>query len=244
MNEFTTFLVISQRTMTTRFSREEKAKLIQYLTGFITENRKQRFDEVMSQRMNHLQIVVEDLYQAHNASAVIRSCDCFGVQYVHFIENRNSMKVNEEIALGAGSWVSIKRHRGTENNTLSCIRSLKEQGFRIVATTPHTNDVTIDQLPVDKKLALVFGTEKEGITDQVRDLADEFVKIPMYGFTESFNISVSAALCMYELTTRIRQEVKEYKLSDEEQTDIYLDWLMNSIDKSESIVERYLQSLK
>lgn len=230
--------------MSKEYSKNDKLKLIDYLTGFITEKRKQRFDEVMDQRMNHLQIVVEDLYQAHNASAVIRSCDCFGVQYVHFIENRNTMKVNEEIALGAGSWVSIKRHHGTENNTLSCIQSLKEQGFRIVATTPHTNDVTIDRLPVDTKLALVFGTEKEGITDQVRELADEFVKIPMYGFTESFNISVSAALCMYELTTRIRQEVKHYQLSEEERTDIYLDWLMNSIDKSDAIVERYLESLK
>ncbi len=139
--------------MSKEYSKNDKLKLIDYLTGFITEKRKQRFDEVMDQRMNHLQIVVEDLYQAHNASAVIRSCDCFGVQYVHFIENRNTMKVNEEIALGAGSWVSIKRHHGTENNTLSCIQSLKEQGFRIVATTPHTNDVTIDSMPVDTKLA-------------------------------------------------------------------------------------------
>lgn len=225
-------------------SHQEKQRLISYLTEFITPNRKQRFDEVMEQRTNHLQIVVEDLYQAHNASAVIRSCDCFGVQYVHFIENRNSMKVNNDIALGAGSWVTIKRYKGEENNTAACLKKLKAKGFRIVATTPHTNDVTIDQLPVDGKLALVFGTELEGITEEVRNMADEFVKIPMYGFTESFNISVSAALCMYELTTRIRKEVTNYKLSEEERTDIYLEWLMNSIDKSDSIVKRYMESLK
>lgn len=222
----------------------DKQKLITHLTEFISPRRKERFDEVMKHRLNHMQIVVEDLFQGHNASAVLRSCDCFGVQYVHFIENKFKMKVNNDVALGAEGWVSIKKYNGEENNTRACLQKLKDEGFRIVATTPHTNDVTIDQLPVDKKFVLVFGTELEGITKDVKDMADEFVKIPMYGFTESFNISVSAALCMYELTTRIRKEVKNCHLSEEEKTDIYLDWLMNSIDKSEAIVKRYLESSK
>ena len=223
---------------------EEKKRLISYLTEFISPRRKERFDEVMSQRINHLQIVVEDLYQAHNASAVLRSCDCFGVQYVHFIENKNTMKVSSEIALGAEGWVSIKKHNGAENNTRACLQKLKDEGFRIIATTPHKNDVTIDQVPVDKKMAMVFGTEKDGISKDVIEMADEFVKIPMYGFTESFNISVSAALCMYELTTRIRETVPNSYLSETEKIDIYLDWLMNSIDKSELIVKEYLEKNK
>lgn len=223
---------------------EEKKRLISYLTEFISPRRKERFDEVMSQRINHLQIVVEDLYQAHNASAVLRSCDCFGVQYVHFIENKNTMKVSSDIALGAEGWVSIKKHNGAENNTRACLQKLRDEGFRIIATTPHKNDVTIDQLPVDKKMVLVFGTEKDGISQDVMEMADEFVKIPMYGFTESFNISVSAALCMYELTTRIRQTVPNSYLNDTEKIDIYLDWLMNSIDKSELIVKEYLDKNK
>lgn len=223
---------------------EDKKRLISYLTEFISPRRKERFDEVMAQRINHLQIVVEDLYQAHNASAVLRSCDCFGVQYVHFIENKNTMKVSSDIALGAEGWVSIKKHNGAENNTRACLQKLKDEGFRIIATTPHKNDVTIDQLPVDKRMVLVFGTEKEGISEDVMEMADEFVKIPMYGFTESFNISVSAALCMYELTTRIRETVPNSYLSDTEKIDIYLDWLMNSIDKSELIVKEYLEKNK
>jgi len=223
---------------------EEKKRLISYLTEFISPNRKERFDEVMAQRINHLQIVVEDLYQAHNASAVLRSCDCFGVQYVHFIENKNAMKVSSDIALGAEGWVSIKKHNGAENNTRACLQKLKDEGFRIIATTPHKNDVTIDQLPVDKKMVLVFGTEKDGISKDVMEMADEFVKIPMYGFTESFNISVSAALCMYELTTRIRETVPNSYLSETEKVNIYLDWLMNSINKSELIVKEYLEKNK
>jgi len=222
-------------------SLQQKKELITYLSGFVTENRLKRFDEVIEKRLNHLQIVVEDLYQGHNASAVIRSCDCFGVQYVHFIEGRNTLKVNEEIALGAGSWVSVQKYKAHESNTAACLRGLKENGFRIVATTPHTNDCTIDQLPVDKKLALVFGTEKEGITDEVKALADEFVSIPMYGFTESFNISVSAALCMYELTTRIRSEVKNCYLNEDEKTEVLYTWLCNSIDKSDLIIKKYFE---
>lgn len=220
---------------------QEKQKLISYLTEFITPKRKQRFDEVIAQRMNHLQIVVEDLYQAHNASAVIRSCDCFGIQYVHFIENKNKMEVNSDIALGADSWISIKRHKDNTNNTVACLQELKQQGFRIVATSPHANDCTIDQLPVEKKLVLVFGTELEGISKEVKELADEFVKIPMYGFTESFNVSVSAALCMNELSTRIRKQVPDYKLTEVEKVDVYLQWLKNSIDKSESIIKTFLE---
>jgi tRNA (guanosine-2'-O-)-methyltransferase len=221
----------------------DKKKLIAYLTEFISPRRKERFDEVMKHRTNHLHIVVEDLFQGHNASAVLRSCDCFGVQYVHFIENKFKMKVNNDVALGAEGWVSIKKYNGEENNTRACLQQLKNQGFRIVATTPHKNDVTIDQLPVDKKIALVFGTELDGISQEVSDMADEFVKIPMYGFTESFNISVSAALCMYELTTRIRKTVPNCCLSEEEKTNIYLDWLMNSIDQSEAIVKRYKEGI-
>ena len=154
------------------------------------------------------------------------------------------MKVSSDIALGAEGWVSIKKHNGAENNTRACLQKLKDEGFRIIATTPHKNDVTIDQLPVDKRMVLVFGTEKEGISEDVMEMADEFVKIPMYGFTESFNISVSAALCMYELTTRIRETVPNSYLSDTEKIDIYLDWLMNSIDKSELIVKEYLEKNK
>jgi tRNA (guanosine-2'-O-)-methyltransferase len=218
---------------------EEKKKLIQYLSGFISERRKARFDEVIAHRTGHLRIVLEDLYQAHNASAVLRSCDCFGVQYVDFIENRNKFKISPDVAMGSSNWLSITRHNQQEQNTAAALQQLKKQGYRIVATTPHTNDVTLEKLPVDRKLALVFGTEIDGITDEVRQEADEFVRIPMYGFTESFNISVCAALCMYELTTRIRRDVPDYLLNEEEKTSIYLDWLKNSIEKSDAIVDLY-----
>jgi tRNA (guanosine-2'-O-)-methyltransferase len=219
--------------------REEKIKLINYLTQFISEKRKLRFDEVIKHRTNHLRIVLEDIYQGHNASAVLRSCDCFGIQNVHFIENMNNMKISADVAMGSSNWININKHNGSENNTKEALLHLKKLGYRIVATTPHKDDYTIDTLPIDKKTALVFGTEIDGISQTVYEMADDFVKIPMFGFTESFNISVCAALCMYELTTRIRRDVPDYLLTEEEKTDVYLQWLKTSIDSSEGLIENY-----
>jgi tRNA (guanosine-2'-O-)-methyltransferase len=215
----------------------QKEELIRYLSGFVSENRLKRFDEVLSQRTAHIRVVLEDVYQGHNASAVLRSCDCFGVQHVHFIENKHHMKVNDEVAMGSSNWLTLHQHRGELNNTQKTLEQLKQQGYRIVATTPHRKDHTIDTLPVSSKMALVFGTEIDGITEDVIKMADDFVKIPMYGFTESYNISVSAALCLYEITGRMRKEVKEFSIQGEERTDIYLKWLTNSIDSGELLVK-------
>lgn len=219
---------------------KQKQELITYLSEFISEKRKARFDDVISHRTDYLRIVLEDLYQGHNASAVLRSCDCFGVQNVHFIENKNNLKISEDVAMGSSNWLTIHRHRNAENNTIQTLNELKAQGYKIVATTPHKNDYTLDTLPIDRKIALVFGTEIDGITDTVFEHADEFVKIPMYGFTESFNISVSAALCMYELTTRMRKQVEGFHLTEEQRTDVYLEWLKTSIDSSEGLIAGYL----
>lgn len=216
---------------------------INFLKQFVSENRIKRFDEVINQRSNYIQIVLENLYQAHNASAVLRSCESFGLQTVHFIENKNSLKISADVAMGSSNWLTINRYRDSENNTATALKKLKQQGFKIVATTPHTNSYTIDTLPINQKIALVFGTEIDGISKEVYEHADEFVKIPMYGFTESFNISVCAALCMYELTTRLRKNVPNYKLTNEEKQEVYLNWLKTSVDKSSQLLNQHFKTV-
>ena len=218
---------------------EDKKTLINYLSGFVGERRQNRLHEVLNERTRHMKIVLEDVYQAHNASAVLRSCDCFGIQDVHFIENKNNYKISEDVAMGASQWLSIYRHSTEEKNTKSCLQQLKNKGYRIVATTPHKEDKTLQELDVSTPFALVFGTEIDGITEEAKAMADEFVKIPMYGFTESFNISVCAALCMYELSTRMRSQKINYKLTETEKEEIYLEWLKVSISKSDLIVKEY-----
>ena len=214
-------------------------EIVKYLEQFVSEKRLEKFKKVLDQRMNHLQIVLENVYQAHNASAVLRSADCFGIQYIHAIESRHIYKVSEDVAMGSSNWISLKRYNGKENNTIDCLKKLKSDGFRIVATTPHKNDCDIKELPVEEKFVLVFGTEQEGISQEVFNLADEFVKIPMVGFTESFNISVSAALCMYELTNRIRSNKNIlWRLSQQEKEETYLNWLRYSV-KNSGLIEKY-----
>ena len=219
---------------------QNTAELINYLEGFVSDRRKQRLTEVLAERTRHMTIVLEDVYQGHNASAVLRSCDCFGVQDIHFIENRNKFKISEDVSMGATQWLTLKKYNDTENNTVACLTELKKQGYRIVATSPHKDDKTIMELDVTKPFALVFGTEIDGITEAVSEMADEFVKIPMYGFTESFNISVSAALCMNELMGRIRKQKIAYQINEAEKQEIYLEWLKASISKVDLIVKEFL----
>ena len=199
--------------------------LITYLSQFISETRRGKFDTVLDYRTRHI---------------TMRSCDIFGIQDIHIIENKNAYTVNKDIALGAPKWLNLHRYRKEENNSLDCIKKLKAQGYRIVATTPHEKDCNLEDLSIDKPLALFFGTELTGISDTVREHADEFVKIPMYGFTESFNISVSAALCLHSLKEKLHKSNVNWHLNDPEKEELLLRWLRNSIPKVELIEKDYL----
>jgi tRNA (guanosine-2'-O-)-methyltransferase len=186
--------------------------------------------------------VLEDIYQSQNASAVLRTCDCFGIQDVHIIENKNEYKINPDVALGASKWLSMNYYNKTENNTLDAINKLKADGYRIVATTPHTNDVNLEDFSLsDGKTALVFGTELTGISDIVYENADEFMKIPMYGFTESFNISVSAAVILHHLTYKLRNSDIDWQLEEDESDELLLNWIRSSIKKSKLLEKRFYE---
>ncbi|MCX7729273.1 MAG: RNA methyltransferase [Bacteroidia bacterium] len=214
---------------------------IDYLRTFVTERRFQRFNEVLSKRTRYITIVLEDVFQGHNASAVLRSCECFGIQDVHFIENRNTFKTNEEVSMGAAQWLTIYRYNDKDtNNTAICYSKLRKKGYKIVATSPHHKSVDIESLNIDNPIALIFGAEKEGLSKYALQHADEYVHIPMHGFTESFNISVSAALCMYELNKRLRRSGISYLLSEEEKNEILLGWLKNTVEDADGILGRKL----
>lgn len=217
-----------------------KQELYEFLSGFVTDQRRQKFEEVIHQRTRYITVAVEDVFQPHNASAVLRSAECFGVQDVHVIENKNKYNPSADISLGSHQWLTLTRHTKSENNSLSCIKALKSQGYRIVATTPHTKDCLVSELDLTKgKIALFFGTEIDGLSETIMNEADEFVKIPMSGFTESFNISVSAAICMYELTKRLRESDIEFALTEEEMIDIKLGWMMESVKSSKLLVKEF-----
>lgn len=219
-------------------------ELIKYLSQFISETRRTKFDEVLNFRTRHITIALEDLYQPHNASAVLRSCDIFGIQDIHIIENKNAYTVNKDIAMGSPKWLNLYKYRKAENNTLEAIKNLKAKGYRIVATSPNKSEVTIDDLSVEKPVALFFGTELTGISETVIQHADEFVTIPMYGFTESFNISVSAALCIRALTEKLHRTELDWHLRDAEKEELLLTWLRKSIRKVELIEKDFFEKQK
>jgi tRNA (guanosine-2'-O-)-methyltransferase len=217
----------------------KRTQLIQYFSELISESRRKKFDEVLNNRTRHIAVVLEDIYQPHNASAVLRSCDIFGVQDVHIIENRNTYTINPDIELGSAKWLNLYKYKASANNTLECILSLKQKGYTIAATSPHNKNYTINQLPVNKPLALVFGTELTGISDTIIEHADAFVTIPMFGFTESFNISVSAALCLHTLIQRLHASNINWHLSDNEKEELLYQWLKKSV-KNADIIEKEL----
>lgn len=221
-----------------------KVDLLNYLLPFISDNKRSLFDNYIQHRTRHITVVTEDLCQPHNASAVMRSCDCFGIQDLHIIENRNEYALNKEISLGSDQWVDVYNYKSKENNTVDCLQQLKNKGYRIVATTPHKNDCLIQELDISQKTALIFGTELEGLSQTVFELADDFVKIPMYGFTESFNISVSAGISLYTLTERLHKSDINWQLSEPEKTDILIKWTCQVVKKPELLVKYYLKNRK
>ena len=210
-------------------------QLLEHLLSFLTERRKNLFEEVISKRTRHFTIATEDVYQLHNTSAVMRSCDVFGVQDLHVIEEKVSKKIDREIAMGAQKWVNVDRH----NSTKECIDNLKENGYQIIATTPHNNSNELKDFDISKKSAFFFGKEKEGLSDIVLEAADGYLKIPMYGFTESLNISVSAAIILQTLITRLKDSNVDWELSEPEKNEIKLDWVKRSVKSSVKIIERF-----
>jgi tRNA (guanosine-2'-O-)-methyltransferase len=227
------------------YTLEQKQALLAHLRQFAEQRRVERFEQVIQFRTRHLTVVLEDIFQSQNASAVLRSCECMGVQDIHVIENSYAFETHPDIVLGANKWLDVYQHNTPEvNNTLRTIEDLRKKGYKIVATSPHQNDFSLEELPIENKIALFFGTELTGLSDDVIQHADYFMRIPMYGFTESYNISVSAALSMYELTKRIRQSPVKWQLPEEERVDILIEWFTRSIRMSDQIITEWQKKIQ
>ena len=217
-------------------------KLLTYLEGFVTDKRKKLFRNILQDRTRHFTVVLEDIYQQHNASAVIRSCDIFGIQDIHVIENKYKSKVSRHIAKGSQKWLSFHNYKEDTNNTLECLNSLKSKGYQIIATTPHNNSCSLHDFDISKKSAFVFGVEKTGVSDLVINNADGILKIPMVGFTESLNISVAAAIILENLTFKLRNSSVDWKLTNEEQKILYASWIEKTIKNVDEIKERFIKN--
>lgn len=218
----------------------QKEQLYAALIEFYSDNKRQLFERLVLNRTRHITVVLEDIFQSHNASAVLRSADCFGVQDVHVVEQRNQYKPNPEVAMGSNKWVDYYKHTSIQE----AYTHLHSKGYQIVATLPHENDTMIGDLDISRPTALVFGTELTGLTQEAIDSADAYVKIPMYGFTESFNISVCAALSLFSLTERMRADRNlQWQLTPDEQLTLKLYWSLQVIHDGENVLRQIASRL-
>ncbi len=208
---------------------------LHFLENILTDNRKEKFLKVLQNRTKHFTVAIEDVFQMHNTSAVMRSCEVFGIQELNVIEEKFGKKIDKEIAMGAQKWVDIT----TFDSVSGCLSSLKKQGYQIIATTPHENDCLLEDFDISKPSALFFGTERDGLSEEIMRQADGYLKIPMVGFTESLNISVSAAIILQNLSNRLRQSDISWHLTEEEILEKRLAWAKNSIKDIKRIEERY-----
>jgi tRNA (guanosine-2'-O-)-methyltransferase len=219
-------------------------KLLNYFEGFLTDKRKKLFKKVLENRTRHFTVVLEDIFQSHNASAVVRTCDIFGVQDLYTIENKYNNKVSRHVAKGSQKWLNQYRYRNDGDNTKTCLDDLKEKGYQIIATTPHNDSCVLQDFDTSRKSAFIFGVEAEGVSEYVIENADGFLKIPMVGFTESLNISVAAAIILQDVTTKLRSSGADWQLTEEEKEVLYFDWVKKTIKNVAKIEAHYHQNIK
>lgn len=221
-------------------NRATRQRVCEYLQTFLTEERNTRILEVLAQRTRHFAVVMEDLFQTQNISAVMRTCECYGLQDVYVVEGRYDFQVHNAISMGSTKWLTLHNYKSKEHNMLQCANQLKAKGYKVVATLPSEKSCFLEDLDVEQPMAFLFGTELTGLTQEAIDCADIHVKIPMYGFTESFNISNSVAITLSTLVEKLKKSSVNWSLSEIEKEELLLEWLQKSVKTPDLVVKQFL----
>ena len=213
--------------------------IIAFLSGLVTEQRLRRFDETLSERTRYISVCLEDIFQSQNASAVLRSCECLGIQDVHIIENYNPYIINPMVVKGSDRWLSLYRYNSSGNNSIEAVTQLKASGYRVVATSLQTGSTDLEAFDVSRgKTVIIFGNEHKGVSQDLLEQADECIKISMCGFTQSFNISVSAGIILYHLVQKIKKSAVDWQLTSAERNKIFAEWLTKSVKNPQPLLNR------
>ena len=221
-----------------------KKIIISELSNLVTDERLALFHSKLNDKTQNLTVVLEDVFQSRNINAVLPSADCFGISDIHLIENRNKFIVDHGVSLGSAKWTNIIQYNSRTNNTKQCLNKLKKRGYKIIAAIPNENATKLEDINVNKnKIAVLFGTELGGVSEEALKIADDKMKIKMYGFTESLNISVAAGITLQHLNEKIRKENVSWRIQGKERDNILLNWLRNSIDHSEKVEKDILKRI-
>lgn len=223
-----------------------ESKVFSHLSKFVSDHKKAFIEKVLMERTRYLTVVLENIYQSQNASAAVRTAECMGLQDMHIVEDTAKYHLNIRVLKGSYKWMDLHRYRdGNVNNIAACFRRLREGGYRILAADPAADGVSIDDIDVSAgKMALVFGNELRGASPYSLAHVDQKIRIPMYGFTESFNISVSVAICVHTLLGKLRQSDVPISLSDAEKDLIRLIWYRKIVRRSDVVEREFLRTIE
>lgn len=220
-------------------------KVFDHLAQFVSDHKKTFVEKVLEQRTRYVTVVLENIYQSQNASAVIRTAECMGLQDVHIVEDTAKYQLNIRVLKGSYKWMNMERYRTSQvNNAEVCFNHLRTQGYRILVADPAEDGVSIDELDVSAgKMALVFGNELRGASGYSLEHADVKVKIPMYGFTESLNVSVSVAICLNTILGKLRHSQVPFELTEKEKEVLRLAWYRKIVRRSDVVEREFLRTI-
>ncbi|MBW8359657.1 MAG: RNA methyltransferase [Weeksellaceae bacterium] len=210
-----------------------------YLKRFLTDERLTKIERYAAESSGYALPVMEDIFQFRNAAAIVRSVEACGFHKIVAMESENEFNPYLKVTKGAETWVEVEKMP----HSLESLQEIKNRGYKILAVSPENNATMLPDYDLKEPVALVFGTEKEGVTDEILDFADETLAVPMYGFTESFNVSVAAAICFYELRQKLIKSGIEYKLTGDKLWELKVRWARNSIPRGEQVLEHYLREM-
>jgi tRNA (guanosine-2'-O-)-methyltransferase len=220
------------------------AALTAHLERLIMPERTARLNAVLENRTRYLTLVLEDIYKSQNASATIRTCDALGIQDLHIIENHSPFSLDGRVTLGSCQWATLHRWRESgSDNTGACFTALRDQGYRIIATAPGPESCSLDGIGLEQRCAFVFGNEEQGLSAAAIDGADACLSLPMYGFTQSYNISVSVGIVLMHMTQRLRSSGIDWHLSEDEKAALRLEWYRTVVRSDDIIEKQFLKSM-
>jgi tRNA (guanosine-2'-O-)-methyltransferase len=210
----------------------------------MSQNKIKRIERVLTFRTRYITLILEDIYKDHNASATLRTCECLGIQDVHIIEKTSPFTVNHNVTQGSSKWLSLHRYKQKENsNTQTCYKMLQKKGYKIIAATPNEQEKSLTEISLNTKLAFVFGNEEKGLSEYALQAADVYMKLPMYGFTQSYNISVSVAITLSYILEKLHQSKIAWQLTDTEKSELTLLWYKKIVRRSDLIEKKFLNNL-
>jgi len=218
--------------------------LTAHLENFITPERIERVRDVLENRTRYICLVLEDIYKPQNSSATLRTCDALGIQDVHIIENHSPFALDDNVSLGSDRWTTLHRYNGPgRDNTQECYAALHAEGYRIIVTSPESGSLELDDIGLENKCAFVFGNEEKGLSEAAINGADASVRLPMYGFTQSYNISVSVGILLMYMARCLRVADIDWRLTDDEKAVLMLEWYRTSVRSSEIIEKKFFSTM-